>query len=81
MASSRIRPLTRLVGKFSKSKVRESKVRRIEFAEYEDSLRGDLDLVSGSKGIWKEAKVVEEDWWEQVGGKSSLGWYGRRFYC
>ena len=33
-------------------------------------------MVSGSKGIWKE-KVVE-DWWEQVGEKSSMhGWCGR----
>ena len=56
------------------------------WAEYEEvlgkfSLRGDLDVVSGSKGLWKEAikEKKVEDWWEQVGDKSSLGWYGRDF--
>ena len=49
---------------------------RIQYEEVlgKFSLRGDLDLVSGSKGLWKEAikEKVVEDWWEQVGDKSGM---------
>ena len=40
-------------------------------------LKGDLRDMPGSMGMWKEgikAKVVE-DWWSELGERSSLEWY------